>query len=323
MMRNIAQAALAAVVLFSFAATQAQDYPTRPIRLINPLGTGGTAEALSRALANTLSDGLGQPVVLETKTGATGTIGAGYVAKSPPDGYTLLYGVTGTNSIAPSVYRNLPYDSDKDLAPISIAFSGPNVIIVNTSLNVNSVPELIALAKSRPGTINFASAGNGSMSHLNAERFKAVTGIDILHVPYKGGGAAVPDLLGGRVQMMIETGGGVMPLIRSGKVRPLAVTTPKRFPSLPEVPTVVELGLPELVSVVWGGIFAPAGTPRPILNRIAEACARAARDPAYRELLASMNNEAVSSTPDEFKVFVKSEIDRYGELVRRLGISIN
>jgi len=322
-MRRVSRAALAGILLLSIAAAVAQDYPARPIRMINPLGTGGTAEALSRALATALSAGLGQPVVLETKTGATGTIGAAYVAKSPPDGYTLLYGVTGTNSIAPSVYRNLPYDSEKDLAPISIAFSGPNVLIVNTGLNVNSIQDLIALAKSRPGTINFASAGSGSLSHLNAERFKAVTGVEILHVPYKGGGAAVPDLLGGRVQMMVETGGGVMPLIRSGKVRPLAVTSAKRFPSLPDVPSVVELGFPQLVSLVWGGIFAPAGTPQAVLNRIAEACARAARDPAYRDLLASMNNEAASSTPDEFKAFVKSEMERYGEVVRRLGISIN
>jgi tripartite-type tricarboxylate transporter receptor subunit TctC len=301
---------------------QGQGYPSRPIRLINPLGVGGTAEALSRTLAKGLSDHLGQPVVVEAKSGATGTIGAAYVAKSPPDGYTLLYGVTGTNSIAPAVYRKLPYDPEKDLAPISITFSGPNVFIVSSSLNVASLQELIALAKSQPRTLHFASAGNGSMSHLNAERFKALTGIDLLHVPYKGGGAAAPDLLSGRVQMMVETGASAVPLVRSGKLRPLAVTTPQRSALLPEVPSVVELGMPELVAVVWGGVFAPGGTPKAIVDRIAEAAARAARDPAYRELVASFGNEAVSSTPSEFQAFVREEMARYAEVVRRLGIEI-
>jgi tripartite-type tricarboxylate transporter receptor subunit TctC len=312
------------VLLTLVAATaSAQDYPTKPIRLINPLGAGGTAEALSRTLAKGLQDGLGQPVVLETMSGAAGTIGVGYVSRAAPDGYTLLYGVTGANSIAPAVYRSLPYDPDKGLAPISIAFRGPNVVIVSTGLGTNSLQELIALAKSRPGTIHFASAGNGSMSHLNAERFKTIAGIDIQHVPYKGGGAASPDLLSGRVQMMIETGGSVLPLIRSGKLRPLAVTTPDRSPMLPDVPSVTELGMPELVSIVWGGVFAPGGTPRPILDKVAEAVARASRDPAYRDLVQTMNNEAVSSRPEQFQDFVRQERVRYGEVVNRLGIKLD
>jgi len=301
----------------------AQEYPSKPIRFINPLGVGGTAEALSRTLAKGLSDGLGQPVVLETMSGAAGTIGAGFVARSAPDGYTLLYGVTGTNTIAPAVYRNLPYDPVKGLAPVSIAFQGPNVVIASTALNANTLQELIALAKAKPGTIHFASAGNGSMSHLNAERFKTLAGVDIQHVPYKGGGAAAPDLLSGRVQMMIETGGSVLPLIRSGKLKPLAVTTPERSPMLPEVPSVAELGMPDLVSVVWGGIFAPGGTPKPIRDRVAEAAARAARDPAYRKLVADLNNEAVSSTPEQFQAFVRQEMARYAEVVNRLNIRLD
>ena len=196
-------------------------------------------------------------------------------------------------------------------------------MIVNPGLNVKSVQELIALAKSKPGSINFASAGNGSMSHLNGELFKATAGIDILHVPYKGSGSVMPDLLGGRVQMTFDPAGSVTQLIRSGRVLPLAVTTPQRSPQLPDVPTMVEIGLPRMVSVVWGGLFAPGGTPRPILERIAEAAARAARDPAYRELVASFAMEAVSFTPDQFQAFVKEEVTRYGEIVRRLGLSIN
>ena len=298
-----------------------QPWPSHPIRLINPLGTGGTGEALARTLARALSDGLGQQVVVETRSGAAGTIGADVVAKAPADGYTLLYGVTGTNTIAPALYRRLPYDAERDLAPVSIAFMGPNILIVNASLNVSSVQELITLAKARPGTLAFASGGNGSMAHLNAERFKELAGIDILHVPYKGGGSAVPDLLSGRVQLMIETGGGVMNLVRTGKVVALAVTSARRSGPLPGVPTMAEAGLPGMTGEVWGGLFAPGGTPRPIRDRLYEAIAAASRDPAYREHVASLNNEAVASTPDQFQAFVREEAARYGALVRRLGLS--
>jgi tripartite-type tricarboxylate transporter receptor subunit TctC len=319
-MKKIRAIAALAALLVTVAAP-AQQYPSRPIRLINPLGTGGTAEALARTLAKGISDNIGQTVVVETRAGAAGTIGADYVAKSPPDGYTLLYGVTGANSIAPSLYKKLPYDPEKDLAPVSIAFAGPNVLLVNNAANVNSVQDLIALAKAKPGAISFASAGNGSMSHLNGEMLKAQTGADMLHVPYKGGGAAAPDLLSGRVHMMIETGGSVMQLIRSGKVKALAVTSSGRFPQLPDVPTFVELGFPRMVSLVWGGVFAPGGTPRPILDRVSEAVARAAKDPAYRETVAGLSNDAVSMTPEEFRGFVHEEIVKYGELVRALGLT--
>lgn len=323
-MKRVSCLMLAALLGAGLAGlAQAQSYPSKPIRLVNPLGTGGTAEVLARTIATQLQAQLGQPVILETKTGATGTIGAEYVAKSQPDGYTLLYGVTGTNSIAPSLYRKLPYDPEKDLAPVSILFSGPNVLIAHASLNVNSVQELIALAKSRPGALTFASAGNGSMSHLNGELFKVQAGVDLLHVPYKGGGAAAPDLLSGQVSMMIETGGGVMQLIRSGKLRPLAVTTARRSPQLPDVPSFAELGFPGMLSTVWGGLFAPGGTPRAILDRLSEECARAARDPAYREKVATLNNDAVSSTPDEFRAFVRDEMAKYGGLIRRTGTKID
>ncbi len=315
-------AAALAAMLMATPMVFAQTYPVKPLRLINPLGTGGTAEALSRLLAKGLSDGLGQPVVLESMSGAAGTVGVAYVTRATPDGYTLLYGVTGANSIAPSIYAKLPYDPEKDLAPISIAFSGPNVLLVNTTLEVNSVQQLVAMARSKPGAVAFASAGNGSMSHLNGELLKAQAGIDMLHVPYKGGGAAVPDLLSGRVQTMIETGGGVMQLLKSGKLRALAVTGRQRSALLPEIPTFVESGFPQMVSTVWGGVFAPAGTPRAVLERVSEAAARAAKDPAYREQVATLYNEAVSSTPDEFRAFVNAETAKYAEAVRRSGMKI-
>ncbi|MFM9969327.1 MAG: Bug family tripartite tricarboxylate transporter substrate binding protein [Burkholderiales bacterium] len=309
-------------LLLAAPVIEAQTYPSKPVRLINPLGTGGTAEALSRLLSKALSDGLGQPVILESMSGAAGTVGVAYVARAAADGYTLLYGVTGANSIAPSIYAKLPYDPEKDLAPISIAFSGPNVLLVHTSLDINSVSQLLAAAKAKPGAFAFASAGNGSMSHLNGEMLKAQGGIDLLHVPYKGGGAAVPDLLSGRVQAMIETGGGVMQLLKSGKLRALAVTSRQRSALLPEVPTFIEAGLPQLVSTVWGGIFAPAGTPRAALERVAEAAARAAKDSTYREQVAALYNEAVASTPDEFRAFVVAETAKYADVVRRSGMKI-
>lgn len=315
-------AAALAAMLMATPMVFAQTYPVKPLRLINPLGTGGTAEALSRLLAKGLSDGLGQPVVLESMSGAAGTVGVAYVTRATPDGYTLLYGVTGANSIAPSIYAKLPYDPEKDLAPISIAFSGPNVLLVNTTLEVNSVQQLVAMARSKPGALAFASAGNGSMSHLNGELLKAQAGIDMLHVPYKGGGAAVPDLLSGRVQIMIETSGGVMQLLKSGKLRALAVTGSQRSALLPEIPTFVESGFPQMVSTVWGGVFAPAGTPRAVLERVSEAAARAAKDPAHREQVATLYNEAVSSTPDEFRAFVNAETAKYAEAVRRSGMKI-
>ena len=324
MMQLFRRAAVAALIAaLTSGGAFAQSYPSKPIRLVNPLGSGGTAEALARTIAKALSDGLGQPVVVETRAGAAGTIGADAVAKATPDGYTLLYGVTGTNSIAPSLYRGkLPYDPDRDLAPISITFSGPNVLVVSNSLNVKSVQELVALAKAKPGSLSFASAGSGSMSHLNGELLRQQAGIELLHVPYKGGGAAAPDLMSGQVQMMIETSAGVPALIRSGKLRALAVTSPQRSAQMPDVPNFVELGFPRMVSTVWGGLFAPGATPRAILDRIAEECARAARNPDYRALVATLYNEAVSSTPDEFRAFVREEAARYAELVRASGMKV-
>jgi len=307
---------------FSQSGNASNDYPNKPIRLINPLGTGGTAEALARTAAKALTDQLGQPVVVEVKTGAAGTIGADYVAKSAPDGYTLLYGVTGTNTIAPSLYK-LPYDPVKDLTPITIAFAGPNVLLVNQSLGINNLKELITLAKSKPNQLSFASAGNGSMSHLNGELLKQYANIDLLHVPYKGGGAAMPDLLSGRVNMMIETSSGVMPLLRTGRVKALAVTSQQRSPLLPEVPTFAELGFPGIYSVVWGGLFAPAGTPKAIVEKIHNAIVQENKDASYREMVTSMNNEAVSLTPEEFRTYVNEDIKKYSEIVKRINLKLD
>jgi tripartite-type tricarboxylate transporter receptor subunit TctC len=301
--------------------TSINSYPNRPIKLINPLGTGGTAETLARTAGKALTDQLGQPVIVETKTGAAGIIGADFVAKSQPDGYTLLYGVTGTNTIAPSLYK-LPYDPVKDLTPVTIAFAGPNVLLVNQGLDVNSLQDLISLAKSKPGQLSFASAGNGSMSHLNGELLKQYAGIDILHVPYKGGGAAVPDLLSGRVSMMIETSSGVMPLLRTGRLKALAVTSLQRTSQLPDIPTFQELGYPGIYSLVWGGLFAPAGTPKPILDKISQAIQKQSKDPSYREIVGNLNNEALSMTPEEFRVYVNDDMKKYGDIIKKINLKL-
>jgi len=314
---------LSSIASLSQAQGNAAAWPNKPIRLINPLGTGGTAEVLARHAAKMLSDGLGQPIIVETKAGAAGTIGADYVAKSAADGYTLLYGVTGANVIAPAIYRKLPYDPVKDLAPISMLFSGTNYLLVHPSLGVKSLAEFIALAKSKPGSITFASAGNGSMSHLNAETLKTITGIDLVHVPYKGGGAAAPDLISGQVQMMIETGASAVSFIRTGRLQALAVTTPKRSASAPDIPTFSELGYSGMTTVVWGGLFAPGGTPRPILDRVAAEVAKAMNNSAYREALAQLSNEPAAMTPDEFRSFTLAEMARYADAVKRSGMKID
>jgi tripartite-type tricarboxylate transporter receptor subunit TctC len=321
MYKLITAVLLISILSVAYAQPANSSYPNRPIKLINPLGTGGTAETLARTAGRALTDQLGQPVIVETKTGAAGTIGADFVAKSLPDGYTLLYGVTGTNTIAPSLYK-LPYDPVKDLIPVTIAFAGPNVLLVNQGLEVNSLQDLIALAKAKPGQLSFASAGNGSMSHLNGELLKQYAGIDILHVPYKGGGAAVPDLLSGRVSMMIETSSGVMPLIRTGKVKALAVTSRQRTPQLPDIPTFQELGYPGIYSLVWGGLFAPAGTPKPILDKISEAIQKQSKDAAYREVVNNLNNEALSMTPEEFRVYVNDDMKKYGDIIKKINLKL-
>ena len=314
---------VALTVSLSASLAFAQIYPAKPIRLINPLGSGGTAEVLARTIAKQLGEQLGQQVIVETRAGAAGLIGAELVAKSPPDGYTLLYGVTGANTIVPAVQKKMPYDPVKDLVGISILFSGPMVLIVHPSLEVRSVRDLVEIAKAKPGALTYASGGNGSMAHLSTEVFKSIAAIDLVHVPYKGGGAAVPDLIGGVVNLMIETGPNAIALARSGKVRAIAVTTPNRSPSSPELPTFAEQGYPGVALVSWGGLFAPGGTPQAILDRLAEECAKAARNLGYREQVARLQMEAVNSTPEAFQKFVREEIAKWTDAVQKSGMKVD
>jgi len=314
------------VLLTSFVllvpAALAQNYPAKPLRLIVPFSAGGSSDVLARGVAKQLGEQMGEPVVVENRAGAGGMIALEFVAKAPADGYTLLFGTIGTNGIGPALYKNLSFDPVKDLAPVSSLHTLPNVLLVNAAVPAKSVAELIALAKSRPGQLTFASAGSGSASHLSGVLLKSATGIDILHVPYKGGGTAMPDVLSGQVSMMIETATGALAAIRSGKVRALAVTTGARWPQLPDVPTMIEAGVPGFEITSWTGLFVPAATPAAIVGRLNGELVKAARDPAYAKTMETLGVQAISSTPQEFGAFVESEVAKWGRAIRESGARV-
>lgn len=301
----------------------AQDYPNRPIRLVVTFAAGGSSDVLARLVANAMSKGLGQTIFVENRPGAGGRVGAAVVAHATPDGYTLLFGTIGTHGIGPALYKNLEYDPIKDFAPIGLLHKLPNVLIVNPSVPAKSLRELIDYARSNPGKLTFASAGNGSVSHLCGELFKTEANIDILHVPYKGGGAAMPDLISGRVSMMIETIPNALPPVRSGLMRALGVTTITRSAAAPDIPTFAESGLPGFDVSSWTGLFAPAGTPPAIVERLNKETLRIMHDQAYLDQLKALGTDAASSSPEAFGAFVREEITRWTAVVKRSGVHIN
>ena len=312
---------LASLALF-FSATHGQSYPSKPLRLIVPFSAGGSSDVLARGVAKQLGEQMGEPVVVENRAGAGGMIALEFVAKSPADGYTLLFGTIGTNGIGPALYKNLSFDPVKDLAPVSSLHTLPNVLLVNAGVPAKTVAELIALAKAQPGKLTFASAGSGSASHLSGVLLKSATGIDILHVPYKGGGTAMPDVLSGQVSMMIETATGALSAIRSGKVRALAVTTAQRWSQLADVPTMIEAGVPGFEITSWTGLFVPAATPAPIAGRLNGELVKAARDPGYVKTMTALGVEAISSTPQEFAAFIESEVAKWGRAIKESGARV-
>jgi tripartite-type tricarboxylate transporter receptor subunit TctC len=303
----------------SRSSALAQQYPTGPIRLVVTFAAGGSSDVLARSVAKAMSEGLGQTIVVENRAGAGGNIGATAVARSDADGYTALFGTNGTLAIGPALYKNLQYDPVHDLAPVGMLHQLPNVLIVHPSVPATSLRELIDYARSNPGKLTFASAGVGSASHLAGELLKAAADIDILHVPYKGGGAAMPDLLAGRVSMMIETIPNALPAVRSGMLRALGVTTPARSSAAPELPTLAEAGLPGFEVSSWTGLFVPAGTPRAIIERLNAETIRIARDPAYLEQIKTMGTEVTSSTPEALGAFMVKDIANWTVAVQRSG----
>jgi tripartite-type tricarboxylate transporter receptor subunit TctC len=314
------------LLAFSGAAPAAaqEDYPSRPIRMVVGFPPGGGTDVMARLIAPKLSEAWGQQVVIDNRTGATGTIGAGIVAKAAPDGYTLLMGHASSNTIAPSLFSKLTYDAEKDFTPVTLAGSVPHIIVVHPSLDVRSVKELIAHAKANPGQLTFPSAGNGSTPHLAGEIFKMMTGVNLVHVPYKGSGQSVQDLLGGQVKLAFDTTPTVMAFVKTGKLRPLAVTSPRRLASLPDVPTVPEAGVAGYEFSSWYGLFAPAGTPAAIVRKIHAEVARAQNTRDVKARMEQLGaDETRTPTPEAFAAMVKSELARYAKVIRTAGIRID
>jgi tripartite-type tricarboxylate transporter receptor subunit TctC len=311
-------AALAFAILS--APAPAQDFPTKPVRFIVPNPPGGASDITARVLAEKLSQRWGQPVVVENKPGAGAIIGTDFVAKAPPDGYTILL-VPSSHAFNVNLYKKLPYDSVKDFAALTQTAWTPLVLVVNPSLPVKSVKELIAYAKANPGKLTYASSGSGTSLHLAAEMFKDMAGVDIVHVPYKGSTAAHPDVLSGQVSMIVDTIPAVLPHIKSGKLRPLAVTGTKRSALMPDLPTMAEAGLPGYAASSWGGVLAPAGTPKATIDKLNAEMVAVLKLPEVQERLTGVGLEPASSTPAEFEAFIKAEIAKWSKIIKEAGIT--
>ncbi|MEO8204225.1 MAG: tripartite tricarboxylate transporter substrate binding protein [Betaproteobacteria bacterium] len=318
LMPRALQCLSALLLAATFGSAHAQ-YPTKPIRMIVPYAAGGTTDVLARIMADKLGTALGQAVVIEYRPGAGGTIGAEAAAKSPNDGYTIVMGAPGTHSTATSLYAKLPYDPVKDFAPIVHVANVPNSIIVNPSLPVKSVPELIAYAKSKPGALTYGSAGTGATTHLTGELFALLANVKLTHIPYKGSGQAMVDLLGGQIQMMFENLPGAATQIRAGKVRGLAVTSLRRSPAFPDLPAVSET-LPGFEVVAWFGLFAPAGTPAAIIARLNAESDKALHMADVREKIAQAGSDPIGGTPDDLAKFLAGDIAKWVRVTREAGI---
>ena len=297
----------------------AQNYPTGPLRIISPYPPGGGTDILSRTIGQKLNERFGQPVVVENRAGANGTVGAAYVAKAAPDGHTMLI-VPAGYAANPALYKSLPYDQARDLAGVSHLASGPLVLVVHPSLPVRSVKDLLALAKARPGEINVGSAGNGSLPHLCAELFNAAGGVKLTHIPYKGSGAAVIDVMSGQVPVYFMNVLQSLPLIKSGKLRALGVTSPQRSPIAPDLPAIAEAGLKDFDMTNWYGLLVPSATPRDIINKLQQEVARVLNLPELKERLAGEGMTVVASTPEQLAAFLARETAKYNRIIEAAGI---
>ena len=315
-------AALGIATLALFAVAQAQDYPSRPIRVVVPFSPGGAVDGPMRVIAQELSKRLGQQVIVDNKPGAGATIGTDVVAKASPDGYTLLL-ASQTNAISATLYPKLSYDPIDDFAPISLIGREPGVLVVHPSLPVKTFQEFVAYVKERPGRIDYASSGNGSGQHLFVALLASMTGMKMNHVPYRGSGQATADLLGGQVQVSIPGTAGMVGHIKAGKLRALAVTGAKRSPQLPEVPTVMESGVPGYEAYVWMGLLAPKGTPAPIIDKLFRELTQVLATSEVKTYMASAGIEIVGSTPPEFGAFFRSEKELWAKVIRETGAKID
>jgi len=306
-------------VAFSQTA-MSQPYPNKPIKLIAPFLAGGPADNIVREVAKYLRDTLGQPVLVENKTGAGGIVAATFVAKAPPDGYTLMIGSTGVLSVNQSLYKSIPYDSVNDFTPISLLVAMPSYLVVNESFPANSVKELIELTKKNPGKYSYGTVGNGSSHHTNFELFKSMANVSIVPIAYKGDAALMPDLVGGHIEMAMGLGPSILPMVRSGKLKALAVTTATRSSQMPNVPTIAESGLPGFDAFTWFALCGPPGMPQPIVAQLEAAMMKAFADPAFRARFIEIGVEPIGSSAEKFSQFQKSEIQKWAVVVKKANM---
>jgi tripartite-type tricarboxylate transporter receptor subunit TctC len=307
------------LTLMAASVTWAQSFPTKPIRWVVPFAPGGSTDTLARTLAVKLSEALGQQVVIDNRAGASGNIGMEIVARAPADGHTILLGYIANVAIAPSLYEKLPFDPVKDYEPITLLATSPNVLVAHPTVAAKNLKELIALAKSQPGKLNYASASIASVGHLTGELLNDLAGIKMTHVAYKGSGQAVTDLLGGHIQLMFSGFSSTLPHIKSGKLRALAQTGEKRSPALADVPTIAESGFPKFEATAWYGVHAPAKTPKPIVNRLNAELVKALKLPDVSERLGSLGFEIAATTPEHYGNYIRSEIKKWAKVVKASG----
>ena len=310
---------LLAVMLIAPAYARAQTYPTKPIRFVVPFAPGGSTDTLARVLGVKLSDSLGQQVVIDNRMGANGNIGMEIVARAPPDGHTIVLGYIANVAIGPSLYDKLPFDPVQDYEHVTLLATSPNVLVAHPSVKATSMKDLIALAKTQPGKLNYASASVASVGHLTGELINQLAGIKMTHVAYKGSGQAVTDLLGGHIQLMYSGFSSTLPHIKSGKLRAIAQTGEKRSPALPDVPTIAESGFPKFEATAWYGVHAPAKTPKPLVARLNSEFVKALKLPDVRERLGSLGFEIAGSTPEQYASYIRSEIKKWEKVVKASG----
>jgi tripartite-type tricarboxylate transporter receptor subunit TctC len=316
--------ALASLIALVIAgAVHAQSWPSKPVRMVIPYPAGGSIDVSGRRLAEDLGAELGQPIVVENRAGANGIIATDFVAKSPPDGYTLLVSTLAAHAGNPFAVKSLPYDPVKDFAPVTEVAWTPNVLVVNPKLPVHDVKEFIAYAKAHPGELNFGSGSTGSAGHLAGELFKTMAGVKMVHVPYKGAGPAMQDLIGGQIQLMFDNLASSLGQIHAGKVRALAVTTAKRSSLAPELPTIAESGLPGFDISTWFGIFAPGGAPRPVVERLHDEFVKALDAPDVQAAMKKMGAEPVGNTPEQFAAYIQSEAKKYAQVIKASGAKVD
>ncbi|MGD9946523.1 MAG: Bug family tripartite tricarboxylate transporter substrate binding protein [Burkholderiaceae bacterium] len=327
--RRAALAAVAAALAVPLAAglptgaAYAQAFPNKPLRIIVPFPPGGSTDLLARRIAEKLSVSFGQPVIVENKPGAGGTLGSDQVAKSAPDGYTLLMGVTGSNAIAGALYQKLPYDPAKDFDPVTMVVSAPLVLVTNQAMPGTTVADFIAHAKRNPEKVTHGSPGNGTSMHLTGEMFALASETRLVHIPYKGSAGAVQDLLGGQISAMFGDLLVVLPYVKEGRLKAIAVTSKQRHPMLPDVPTVAESGLRDFEALSWQGLFAPAGTPAPVLARLNEETVKALKSPDMHEFFATRGFVVGGNSPAEAKRFIQDEVAKWGRIVKASGAKVD